>query len=188
MRNRDPFTKRQIKFLEAVREKIRKINDPEPEIITHESYEWFTKQTKQFGKIPKLRFRPNSGQIKAELVRNAGLVDESKRNEITQIRQKYGIIEARNQEARLFESEWNNIMLKAKKATFTVALINQIFAAQDQELSDPIRLMQRIVMDEYAPQITARKEPIYPSETAKPAEPQEKKGFKPYDEELAELE
>jgi hypothetical protein len=79
-------------------------------------------------------------------------------------------------------------MLKAKKATFTVALINQLFADQDQKLSDPIRLMQRIVVDEYAPKIKARKEPIYPSKTASAAETQEKKGFKPYDEELAEVE
>ena len=65
MRNPQPFTERQIRILETIREKIQQINDPDPDIITHESYEFHIEQTKQFGKIPKIRFRPNSGQIKA---------------------------------------------------------------------------------------------------------------------------
>ena len=189
MRNPNPFTNRQIKLLEAIRERIRQINDPDPEIITHESYEFHTEQTKQFGKIPKIRFRPHSSQIKAELIREAGLIDKSREEKTAQIRQKYGIREARNKEARLFESEWNNIMLKAKKATITVALINQLFANRDQALSDPVWLMQSIVMDEYASQIKAKKKPIHPFETPqKTAEAQEKKGIKPYNEELGEVE
>ena len=188
MRNPNPFTNRQIQFLEVIRKRIRQINDPNPEIITHETYEFHTEQTKQFGKIPKIRFRPHSSQIKAELIRAAGLIDKSREEKIAQIRQKYGIRETRNREARLFESEWNNIMLKAKKATFTMALMNQLFANQDQALSEPVQLMQSIVVDEYASQIKAKKKQIHPSETLKTAETQENNRIKPYDEQLAELE
>jgi hypothetical protein len=60
VRNPQPFTERQIRFLEAIREKIRQINDPDPDIITHESYEFNIEQTKQFGKIPKIA---DSGEV-----------------------------------------------------------------------------------------------------------------------------
>jgi len=53
---------------------------------------------------------------------------------------------------------------------------------------DPIALMQKIVMDEYAGQIKARKEPIHSPNGTKATETQENKGVKPYDEELEGLE
>ena len=40
MRNLAPFTDRQIRLLEAVREKVFQIEDPDPDIITDESYEF----------------------------------------------------------------------------------------------------------------------------------------------------
>jgi hypothetical protein len=187
MRNPNPFTERQLRLLEAVREKIRQINDPEPEIIIDESYTWFSEQTKQFGQIPKIRFRPNSGQTKAELVRQAGLVDETREERLIDLRQKYGIGEVRNREARLFESEWNNIMLKLKKATFAVALTNQFFATSQQTLADPIGLLQQIALEEYAHRLRTKKDPIHPPGTATTAEVLENEGMKPYDEELADV-
>jgi len=36
----------------------------------------------------------------------------------------------------LFETEWDNIMFKAKKATFIAGYINQLFASDDQTLSE----------------------------------------------------
>ena len=84
-RNLNPFTDRQLRLLETVREKIRQLNDPNPEIIHHESFEWFIEQTRQFGKIPKIRFRPHCCQIKAELIESAGLVDKVKEEQISQI-------------------------------------------------------------------------------------------------------
>jgi len=187
MRNQNPYTDRQIRFLKAIREKIHQINDPDPEIITHESYDFHIELTKQFGRIPKIRFTPNSCQIKEEIVEKAGLVDESKEKEISQIRQRYGIRKARNSLANLFESEWNNIMLKAKKATFTLALANMIFSSQHETMAVPVMLLQEIVMDEYANHIKAKKEPIHPygeKETSKTGEISE---IKPYNHELAEL-
>ena len=184
-RNPNPFTDRQIRFLEAIRERIRKINDPEPEVIIHESYEWHTEQTKQFGLIPKIKFIPHCSQIKSELVSNAGLLNEAKDQELKRIRQKYGIRGARNKEARLFESEWNNIMLKAKKATFTLALINQLFASNNQTVADPITLLQQIVIEEYSAQIKVKREGIYGEGKE---DKTKNKEIKSYDEELAEFE
>jgi len=56
-------------------------------------------------------------------------------------------------------------MLKAKKATFTVALINHLFATETQTIADPIALLQQIVIDEYAPHINIKREAIYHNET-----------------------
>ena len=153
LRNPNPFTARQIRLLEAVQERIREIDNPDPEIITNESYEFNIEQTKQFGKIPKIRFHPNSCHIKAELVEKAGLVDIARQEQISQIRQKYGVKKARNGLANLFESEWNNIMFKAKKAAFALALINQRFCADSQRVADPILGLQQIIMEEYSSQM-----------------------------------
>jgi len=59
MRNPNPFTTRQLHLLQAVHEKIKAINDPDPDVITHEIYEFTTSATKDFGKIPKITFRPS---------------------------------------------------------------------------------------------------------------------------------
>ena len=193
IRNTNPFTERQVRLLEVIRKKISEINDPDPEIITHESYEWFTEQTKQFGSIPKIRFYPNSCLTKAEIIGKAGLINESRQQEITQLRENIGIKKPRDKisriRARLFESEWNNIMLKAKKATFTVALINQLFCSIHETISEPIEHLQNIVMDEYSPQIKVRREGIHGKKKEKiGSETQENTGIKPYDEELTEIE
>ena len=191
-RNPNPFTERQVSLLEAIQKKIREINDPNPEIITDESYEWFTEQTKQFGKIPKIRLYPDSCLAKAELIEKAGLINESRQQEIAQLRENIGMTKPQDKicriRARLFESEWNNIMLKAKKATFTVALINQLFCSMDQNISEPIEHLQNIVMEEYSPQIRAKREEIHRKEMEK-SESGTYGGHnsKPYDEELREV-
>ncbi|MFC1789129.1 hypothetical protein ACFLZE_04365 [Thermodesulfobacteriota bacterium] len=185
IRNPQPFTERQIRLLETIREKIRQINDPDPDIITHDSYEFHIEQTKQFGKIPKIKFRPNSGQIKARIIEIAGLIDESQNDKRAEIRKKFGIKEARNRKANLFESEWNNIMLKAKKATVVAAYINQLFAAHTQTIAKPMYLIQTIIQDEYKDQIKAKKEIIHSKD--KP-DTQENKRFRSYEEELMEIE
>lgn len=185
MRNPQPFTDRQIRLLEAIREKMRQINDPDPNIITHESYEFHIEQTKQFGKIPKIKFRPNSGQIKAGIIENAGLIDVSHNEKKAEIRQKFGIREARNSKANLFESEWNNIMLKVKKATVVAAYINQLFATDQQTIAEPMQFLQSVVMEEYSKQIKVKRDIIHSKE--KP-ETQENGSFRSYEEELMEVE
>ena len=76
-------------------------------------------------------------------------------------------------------------MLKAKKATFTVALIKQLFCSMNQTISDPIEHLQCIVMDEYSPQIKAKREEIPNKESEKRGhENHQKKFFKSYADEL----
>ena len=188
MRNPNAFTERQIRLIEAVRDKISEINDPDPEIITDMTYEWRSEQTQQFGRIPKIRFKPYSGQIKAELVRKAGLIDDGRERQLEQLRRKYGVRSARNKEARLFESEWNNIMFKIKKATFTVGFLNLVFSGTEQKVAEPIRILQEIVMEEFSPQLKTRQKPIYADDSVKPPETPKNKGIRPYDQQLAALE
>lgn len=150
MRNPYPFTKRQINLLKALAEKITEINDHCPEIITHDSYEWKIEQTKFFGKIPKIKFFPHSCQIKAELVRKSELTNENREKKLSEIRQKYGIKERRHSHARLFEAEFNNIMLKLKKAVYTVGYINNLFTVNGNQVAEPLALLQQIVLEEQA--------------------------------------
>jgi hypothetical protein len=150
MRNYNPFTKRQIDFIEALNNRITTINDPDPEIITHEFCRWQIEQTRQFGKIPKIKFHPHSCRIKAEIIRNAGLIDENRDHELSDIRQRHGIKEPRYSEARLFEAELNNIMLKLKKAVYAVGYINNLLTADNSQIAAPLALLQQIVMEEQA--------------------------------------
>ena len=180
IRKQNPFTKRQLKFLESIQDKIREINDLDKPYISHESYTFQIKQTKQFGKIPKIVFKPNGTQIKAEIIRKAGLVNESKEKEIDQIREKIGFTNPRDKEhrilARLFEAEWNNIMFKAKKAVFTMALINNLFASGSEQVADPVLLLQGIVMDEYNREIKIDKKVVIREK--KQGMPKTKKSYK----------
>jgi len=161
MRNCNPFTNRQLNFIKALSNKISKIDDPDPEIITDESYHWRIEQTKQFGKIPKIKFHPNSCRIKAEIIRESGLIDDDRNNKLSGIRVKYGIKKSKYSKARLFEAELNNIMLKIKKAVYTVGHVNFLFTASGSQISDPLALLQQIVMEEqsraFGDRKTARK-------------------------------
>lgn len=188
MRKQIPFTTRQLNLLKAVQDKIRQINDPNPEILTDESFEWRTTRTNHFGIIPKITFKPYSSQIKADIMRKAGLLDENRETKLTELRKQYGIGEVRNMEARLFESEWNNIMLKIKKATLALCYINMFFAGSDQKMSDPLQHMQQIVMEEFATQLKASQEQLSNAAVSIQTETQDINGFKPYNLQLAKLE
>jgi hypothetical protein len=47
IRKQNSFTKRQLRFLESIQDKIREINDMDKPYISHESYFFQIKQTKQ---------------------------------------------------------------------------------------------------------------------------------------------
>ena len=148
-RNRYVFTSRQIRLLQTIVKKLKEITDPDPEIITHESFKWHIKQTKQFGKLPALSFKPNCNQIKAEITRNANLTNNTRNTSLQKIRDQFGIKDIKNREARLFNSELDNILFAWKKHIYAAALINNFFATTNQTLSEPFTLMQEILKDEY---------------------------------------
>jgi len=162
------------------------MNDPDPEVITNEGFSWGVELTSEFGRIPKLKFHTQATRIKAELIQTACPMPEAKEKELAQIRAKYGLQRAKYKDACRFESEFNNLMIKAKKAMVTVAMINQMFATEDQEISDPIRLLQEIVSTEYGSMIRAPREPIHRPKGHEPAETQENKGIERYDVQLAQ--
>jgi len=186
IRKQNPFTKRQLKFLESIQDKIREIIDPDKPYLSHESYSFQIKQTKQFGKIPKIVFTPHGTQIKAEIIRKADLANESRNRGIEKIREEMGFTNPRDKGyrilARLFESEWNNIMLKVKKATFTMALINNLYASGRQQVADPVLLLQSIVMDEYNGEIKTNKKVVQSKNNDTPL------SEKGYGDELMEIE
>ena len=161
-RNKNPFTTRQAKVLETIHHKIMEINDPDKDYITHESYKFYIAQTNQFGKIPKIQFEPNSTYIKADIMRSAGLANKARFKKINQIRADIGITKKRDTEsrtlARLFESEWNNIMHKLKKAVFTAVFVNNLFIRDHQQVSDTMDFLQQFVMEEYAGHIKVKKD------------------------------
>ena len=174
MRNPNPFTDRQIRLLEAIRERLREINDPDPEIITNESYGWYTETIAGIGKIPKIRFKPGSQSIKSEIMEQAGLtesISHDRKQKRSQARTRHNLCSKPKKDkerlADLFDKEWNNIALKLKKAAFTAAYINQLFSTGQQAVSEPIQLLQSIIQEEYRDHIKA-KEPIHDPEPAKP--------------------
>lgn len=76
-------------------------------------------------------------------------------------------------------------MLKAKKATFVAAYINQLFATDQQTIAEPMQFMQRVVVDEFSNQIRTKRNAIHFRE--KPGI-QENKRVRSYEEELMEVE
>jgi hypothetical protein len=185
-RNQNPFTARQLALIKAVREKIREITDPGPDVIRHDSFEFYTRNTKRFGTILKIRFKPNSSQIKAELAESSGLLDDKRRERLEEIRAKHGLKKARNTDAMLFESEWDNIMFKFKKSVFVSGYINQMFASDNEALSKPTELMQKVVLETYSPFLKAQKSPENPQEAPATAETLKSSGYRGYDKILTE--
>ena len=182
MRNPNPFTKRQLQLLEALRNRLVQITDPDQDIITHESFTWATKATKQFGAIPTIIFRPtgSANRIKAEIVREARLLDQKREEELTNVQLQFGIRTRKHKEARLFNAEIDNLMFAIKKHTYAAAVMNKLFATEAQKLSDPIKLMQSIIMTEHRLVMDQQTAPIH----AAPAETQGSKAQRTYATEL----
>jgi hypothetical protein len=116
-------------------------------------------------------------------------ISEERTEKRTSARQAHNIkSKPKNNRERLsdlFDKEWNNIMLKLKKATFTAAYINGLFAGPTQTISEPMQLLQTIIQDEYKHQIKPRS-PIHTEAPTK--ENPAKEAPKGYDEELMEVE
>jgi len=143
-------TLKQHRFLEALTNRLKEIDDPNAEIITHDSYEYHSVTLKHFGIIPKLTFKPygKSTQRKAEIMRKANLNDESRQKEITQIRAKFGLKTARDTEnrilARLFESYWNNYWRSIRTALKRIEQAQKLFITdktKNMTISEPMQIM-----------------------------------------------
>ncbi len=175
------FHSKQHRFLEGVCARLREMDDPDPEIITHDSYEWHAANLKGFGTIPKITFTPygKSTKIKAEIMRSASLADESRRKEVDEIRRKLGFQKARDHEdrilARLFESYWNGYWKTLIRALVRIEQAQKLFTKSNEPISEPIQiLIEKSILT-----------PTLNQETAQKPEPAVRK---PYTDILAELE
>ena len=137
----------QIRFLAAIAERLRAIDDPEPDVIRHISYTWRTQNIKGFGTIPKLTFTPygQSTKIKANIMRSAGLQDQDRQKEIDEIRDKYSPKKAKDHEdrilARLFESYWNSYWQTVIRALKRIEQAQRTFAKSSETISEPMRIL-----------------------------------------------
>ena len=181
VRNHNPFTARQLRFIAAIRETLTEISDPENPFIS-EHFEWRCQTTNNFGKTVKIHFQPFSSRTKAEIVDKAGLIHPNQEAATDQLRAKYGLKKDQFTKARLFESEWNNLIHKAKRAVKTIAYLNMMFAEDGENIAEPIKIMQDIALAELS--LAPIKKAIHPPKTAKTAE---KRHHKPYNQILAEL-
>lgn len=188
MRSDTAYTSRQMRLLTAIYDKIQEIDDPDPDIITHETYDFIIDQTAQFGSIPKIRFSPNACRIKADIVSAANLSDPKRTAQIQKIRESYGFKAARNSDARLFDAEWNNIMFKAKKALLIIGILNNLFSKKEAAMAIPVDLLQQIILNEKEQVFRADKALADPEASPKSSKTQEFMHPRGYDEELAKLE
>ena len=84
----------------------------------------------------------------------------------------------------MFESEWNNIQFKLKKAAVALAFMNQISATDQQKIAEPINLIQQIIIEEFGDEIRAKK----PIHDYQPLNSPNSEGIRSYSDELEELE
>lgn len=152
-RNPEPFTERRQRFVAALSETLKAINDPDsPDVSDH--YEYRSELLKGFGEIPKIRFYPHGKDTyyKAEIMRKTGLVNQETTQKIVALREKVGFKKARDEEhrvlARQFESEWNNLMHQLVKATRALSAINYALSELGSGMAEPIRIIQGIVVGE----------------------------------------
>ena len=131
--NPNPLTHFQAKLLEAIRDKLIEIRDPDKEVLDDRTYEFYLQNTKKFGPIPKIRFKPNALDIKREIMIKAGYTPVTK-----QLLYKM----QRNASASAFDKHWDAMMSGLIKSAKRIAIFNQTFALSGQEVSDLIKLIQ----------------------------------------------
>ena len=148
MRSLTPYTDRQHRFLRALCGKIKEIQT-DPELEGLDSVSWRLTHTKEMGTIPVPVFTTSANRHKSDILHRAGLIDPKQQERLAKIREEFGIIPQKNHEARLFNSEWNNLAFKLKKAATTLAIANNLFTAHEEQetaLAEPVKLIQQIIL------------------------------------------
>lgn len=144
-RNPNPFTERQLKLVSSLRETLQFL------LETGRDYEFKLKRTKQFGLIPTIQFSNNAQDIKTEIINNAGLYDEERKQKLREIQEKFGVRARVDHEARLFNSEFDNLIFALKKHLYAIALITNQFAGLRPDDSERFfSLLQESVLRDFA--------------------------------------
>ena len=181
MRKAGPFTDRQIRWLNALTDKLKDIDDPDPPILTHESYVYSLRYVSQYKRrLPRITFTPygRDTRIKAHIMRKASLgMDDEWKKELSDLREKHGFKKGRDKEdrilARRFNAYWNRYWDRKAKALDELEDSQKRFSRQDEVVVEPIRLL----MEDKIPQLNLGQPEI-----------RKNRQLKPYDHELAELE
>ena len=134
--NPNPLTHFQAKLLETIRDKLIEIRDPDKEVLDDRTYEFYLQNTKKFGPIPKIRFKPNALDIKQEIMIKAGYTPVTKQSSYKA---------QRNASASAFDKHWDAMMSGLIKSAKRIAIFNQTFALSGQEVSDLIKLIQSCI-------------------------------------------
>ena len=150
-----PLINKQALWLHATHRKLVEIDNPESaDVITHDSYKYTSKTIKNHGAIPHITFLPRgkSDQIKAEIMRNAGLEDpEDLKQKKAKIREKTGIKKAKpeknkntRQLARLFNKYWNAYWISINRSLNRIKQAQQLFITKpnsDETISIPFQIL-----------------------------------------------
>ena len=70
--NPNPFTKKELLFLESLRAELSRIRNPDKEIDECQDFSFYLQQTKKFGLIPKIKFGSNTLATKERIMEEAG--------------------------------------------------------------------------------------------------------------------
>ena len=170
-------TTRQQPFLETLTAKLRKINDPDPDIITNIGYRWSLRYIKRYDrKLPKLTFTPygSDSKIKAGIMRSAGQGDiQDLKRKKAEWQEKSGFKVAQDKEDYILARRFNRKLAQYFRPiaeSLSILVDPQArFTGKDQAVAEPIRLLMGEKITESA-------------------ETPESMQEKPYNQALAELE
>ena len=120
-------TANQNRWLEALSARIKEIDDPNPDVIRHDTYQWSLTNLKGLGNIPKISFFPHGRdtQIKAKIMRNAGLeLRQDWKQKKERIRQEKGVNVLDDKEDRMLARSFNKISIEYwSKVRSAIALL-----------------------------------------------------------------
>jgi hypothetical protein len=131
--NPNPFTEKELMFLESLRSELSHIRDPHKEIDDTQDFSFYLQQTKKFGPIPKIKFTSNSLAAKERIMTNASYEP---------VTEKSGWRANRNASASAFDKTWDGLMFKLVKAGKVMTTFNQQFTLEGQGVSELITLVQ----------------------------------------------
>lgn len=152
IRKTESRTTKQALFLQSLTNQLKDMDDLDPDIITHDSYEYHEANLKGIGTIPKITFKPygKSIQIKANIIRKANIKNPTVEKEIEEIRKKHGIKTPRETEnrilSRLFESYWNNYWRSIRRSLNRIEQAQKLFITNqdpndNETISRPMHIL-----------------------------------------------
>ena len=156
----------QKKWLEALTAKLWEIDDPNPEVLRHDTYEWSLTNLKGIGFIPKISFSPHGRdtQKKAEIMRNAGLVQKQDwKEKKARIAKEKGLKLADDKEDRQLARTFNKLSIgywsKVRSAILLLQEAQMRFCKDGETLSVPVQLIIADILPGF--QRDSESEPIF---------------------------